>query len=168
MKRILVFLVCLMLLASAIPAGATAEDETMWRYVLGTDEYGGTYAILTGGKANFDSKTLTVPLILDGYLVREIGANAFQVFDEAEEIILHESIQRIGAYSFAGLPKLKRVVIPENGFLHHMVRIMVGTLLEVGRGERSAEDIPALFGADRALAGELVPSCGLCLMEVTY
>ena len=55
-----------------------------------------------------------------------------------------------------------------NGFLHHMVRIMVGTLLEVGRLERSADSIPQLFGANRAQAGELVPACGLCLMEVTY
>ena len=55
-----------------------------------------------------------------------------------------------------------------NGFLHHMVRIMVGTLLEVGRGERKPESIPMLFGAERAQAGELIPSCGLCLMEVTY
>lgn len=55
-----------------------------------------------------------------------------------------------------------------NGFLHHMVRILVGTLLEVGRGERTVESIPALFGASRADAGELMPACGLCLMEVTY
>lgn len=55
-----------------------------------------------------------------------------------------------------------------NGFLHHMVRIMVGTLLEVGRGERSADSIPDLFGAPRADAGELIPACGLMLKEVTY
>lgn len=55
-----------------------------------------------------------------------------------------------------------------NGFLHHMVRIMVGTLLEVGRGERKPESIDLLYGAQRADAGELVPACGLCLMEVTY
>ena len=55
-----------------------------------------------------------------------------------------------------------------NGFLHHMVRIMVGTLLEVGRGERSTESICSLFGGNRADAGELIPACGLCLMEVTY
>ena len=55
-----------------------------------------------------------------------------------------------------------------NGFLHHMVRIMVGTLLEIGRGERPENSIPDLFGANRAEAGELIPACGLCLMEVTY
>ena len=55
-----------------------------------------------------------------------------------------------------------------NGFLHHMVRIMVGTLLEVGRGERLPESIPDLYGALRADSGMLIPSSGLCLMEVTY
>ena len=55
-----------------------------------------------------------------------------------------------------------------NGFLHHMVRIMVGTLLEVGRGVRTPESIPQLFGAPRADSGELIPASGLCLMEVTY
>ena len=55
-----------------------------------------------------------------------------------------------------------------NGFLHNMVRILTGTLIEVGRGERSAESIPALFGGKRADAGFLAPAQGLCLMEVEY
>lgn len=58
--------------------------------------------------------------------------------------------------------------ITGNGFLHHMVRIMVGTLLEVGRAERQKESIPQLFGSQRVEAGEMLPACGLCLMEVTY
>lgn len=59
-------------------------------------------------------------------------------------------------------------IVTGNGFLHHMVRIVVGTLLEVGRGERSVDSVTALFGAERSEAGELVPACGLCLMEVNY
>ena len=55
-----------------------------------------------------------------------------------------------------------------NGFLHNMVRILVGTLMEVGRGERSADSIPELFGGRRAEAGFLAPAQGLCLMEVFY
>ena len=55
-----------------------------------------------------------------------------------------------------------------NGFLQHMVRIMVGTLLEVGKGQRKAESVTNLFGGVRADAGPAVPACGLCLMEVTY
>ena len=59
-------------------------------------------------------------------------------------------------------------IVTGNGFLHHMVRIMVGTLLEVGTGVRKPETIPNLFGANRAESGGLIPSCGLCLMEVNY
>lgn len=56
-----------------------------------------------------------------------------------------------------------------DGFLYNMVRIMVGTLLSVGRGERTPSDIPAILESkNRELAGETVPAKGLCLMEVQY
>jgi tRNA pseudouridine38-40 synthase len=55
-----------------------------------------------------------------------------------------------------------------NGFLQHMVRIMVGTLWEIGKGERAEDSIRSLFGEKRELAGPALPSQGLCLMEVTY
>ena len=61
-----------------------------------------------------------------------------------------------------------QISVTGNGFLHSMVRILVGTLIEVGRGERSADSIPALFGGKRADAGFLAPAQGLCLMEVVY
>ncbi|MBR5125547.1 MAG: tRNA pseudouridine(38-40) synthase TruA [Oscillospiraceae bacterium] len=60
------------------------------------------------------------------------------------------------------------IIVTGNGFLHNMVRILVGTLVEVGRGERSADSIPALFGGKRSEAGFLAPAQGLCLMEVYY
>ena len=60
------------------------------------------------------------------------------------------------------------ITVTGNGFLHNMVRILVGTLVEVGRGERSADSIPSLFGGKRADAGFLAPAQGLCLMEVYY
>lgn len=56
-----------------------------------------------------------------------------------------------------------------NGFLHHMVRILTGTLLEVGLSKRSPESMPELLEAKkRALAGYTVPAQGLCMMEVDY
>lgn len=55
-----------------------------------------------------------------------------------------------------------------NGFLQHMVRIMVGTLVEIGVGQRDPNSIASLFGAERSLSGGALPSTGLCLMEVTY
>lgn len=62
-----------------------------------------------------------------------------------------------------------RFELTADGFLHHMVRILVGTLLEVGRGKRRPEDLPAILeGCLRADAGETAPAKGLCLMEVFY
>ena len=56
-----------------------------------------------------------------------------------------------------------------NGFLYHMVRILVGTLLEVGSGKRSADDISRILQAlDRREAGFTAPAQGLFLVEVTY
>lgn len=56
-----------------------------------------------------------------------------------------------------------------NGFLYHMVRILTGTLVDIGRGERLPDEIPAMLaGRSRALTGSLAPAQGLCLMEVFY
>ena len=56
-----------------------------------------------------------------------------------------------------------------DGFLHRMVRILTGTLLEVGRGDRPPEAVAdILSGQLRAEAGFTVPAKGLCLMEVRY
>ena len=55
------------------------------------------------------------------------------------------------------------------GFLQHMVRILTGTLLEVGFGKRTPESMEELLAAkSRSLAGFTAPACGLCLMEVDY
>jgi len=59
--------------------------------------------------------------------------------------------------------------VEANGFLHHMVRNMVGTLLEVGRGKRAPADIPGILAArDRRRAGPTAPACGLFLVRVWY
>ena len=56
-----------------------------------------------------------------------------------------------------------------NGFLYHMVRILTGTLLEVGFGMRAPESIRNLLAAgQRSQAGFLAPAQGLCLLEVRY
>lgn len=61
-----------------------------------------------------------------------------------------------------------RITVTADGFLYNMVRILAGTLIEVGRGERPVKSIPTLFGARRQAAGFLAPAQGLCLMEVAY
>ena len=61
-----------------------------------------------------------------------------------------------------------RIYFTGNGFIHNQVRIMVGTLLEVGMGRRDADSLPTLFGGKRSDAGFLAPAQGLCLLEVRY
>ena len=61
-----------------------------------------------------------------------------------------------------------RLTVTGNGFLQGMVRILTGTLLEVGTGKRAPGSMEELFGAKRAEAGFMAPPQGLCLMEVYY
>jgi tRNA pseudouridine38-40 synthase len=56
-----------------------------------------------------------------------------------------------------------------NGFLHHMVRNLVGTFLQVGKGSLQADDVPAILAAkNRSAAGATAPACGLYLVSVEY
>ena len=56
-----------------------------------------------------------------------------------------------------------------NGFLYNMVRIMAGTLVEVGGGRLTVTDVKqALDGSCRALAGKTMPARGLTLVSVEY
>jgi tRNA pseudouridine38-40 synthase len=56
-----------------------------------------------------------------------------------------------------------------NGFLHHMVRNLVGTMLDVGRGHLNTEEIPAIMAArSRSAAGPTAPARGLFLHSVEY
>jgi tRNA pseudouridine38-40 synthase len=56
-----------------------------------------------------------------------------------------------------------------NGFLHHMVRNLVGTMLEVGRGRMALDELPRILAArSRPLAGPTAPARGLFLHSVEY
>lgn len=56
-----------------------------------------------------------------------------------------------------------------NGFLYNMVRIIAGTLLEVGKGKISPEELPGIIAScDRANAGPTAPAKGLKLMEICF
>jgi tRNA pseudouridine38-40 synthase len=68
-------------------------------------------------------------------------------------------------------PRTSMVIfeVSGNGFLHHMVRNMVGTLVEVGGGKLEPGDIIRILKAhDRTMAGATAPAQGLCLVEVEY
>lgn len=56
-----------------------------------------------------------------------------------------------------------------NGFLYNMVRIIAGTLMEVGQGKKSPESMKTILAAkERGAAGPTAPACGLMLMKYEY
>jgi tRNA pseudouridine38-40 synthase len=65
--------------------------------------------------------------------------------------------------------RLLRFDIAAQSFCHQMVRSIVGTLAEVGRGRRRASDVTWMLGSgDRSLGANLAPPHGLCLLAVDY
>ncbi len=65
--------------------------------------------------------------------------------------------------------KLICIEVSGNGFLYNMVRIIAGTLIYVGMGKISADDISRIIqGKDRTKAGKTAPAEGLYLMEIYY
>lgn len=62
-----------------------------------------------------------------------------------------------------------RMEVEGSGFLYNMVRIIAGTLADVGRGRIEAKDMPEIIAsADRRRAGPTMPACGLCLEWIRY
>lgn len=96
-----------------------------------------------------------------------LGTHDFSAFC-ANRKMKKSTVRAIKSFTVERVGDEIRFTVTGNGFLHNMVRILVGTLIEVGRGERDAETIPDLFGAKREEAGFLAPGKGLCLMEVRY
>lgn len=65
--------------------------------------------------------------------------------------------------------KLLSLFVTGNGFLHNMVRAIAGTLIDVGRGRFSPEDMLSILESrDRRRAGKTVEGCGLFLVSVEY
>lgn len=64
---------------------------------------------------------------------------------------------------------LIKIRVTGSGFLYHMVRILAGTLLQVGMGERRPEEMAEILAArDRTAAGPTAPACGLTMIGIEY
>ena len=96
-----------------------------------------------------------------------LGTHDFSAFC-ANKKMKKSTVRTIKSFTVQRVGEEIRFTVTGNGFLHNMVRILVGTLVEVGRGERQVDSIPELFGGKREDAGFLAPGKGLCLMEVRY
>lgn len=121
------------------------------------------------------SMVLTYPLHLDEKLLDRaaklfIGEHDFGAFCKAEAKEHLKSTVRT-VYDFRVIRNGDDVMfyVSGNGFLHNMVRIMVGTLIYINEGKRTESDITAAIKTgNRELAGKTVPPCGLYLNKVIY
>lgn len=79
------------------------------------------------------------------------------------------SVRTVESIEITRIGEELRFTVTGDGFLYNMVRIIVGTLLAVGRGSMHPEAVITIIESkNRELAGETVPAKGLCLMEVQY
>ncbi|MBE5882983.1 MAG: tRNA pseudouridine(38-40) synthase TruA [Lachnospiraceae bacterium] len=116
---------------------------------------------------------LEIPEALDLAAMRKaaellLGEHDFKSFTSAKKG-KKSTVRRIDEISIKEEGDLLTFTFVGNGFLHHMIRILMGTLLEVGMGQRMPESMTDVLNAcDREKAGPLVPAKGLTLMEVYY
>jgi tRNA pseudouridine38-40 synthase len=97
-----------------------------------------------------------------------VGRHDFASFQAADCACDH-AVRELTRLDVAERPGGLDVVCEATAFVKHMVRNLVGTLVEVGLGRRDAASMPALLAAaDRARAGRTAPPQGLCLEEVFY
>jgi len=79
------------------------------------------------------------------------------------------TVRHIFSCRLASVGRRLELTVEGDGFLHHMIRNMAGTLLELGRGQMTMEAFQALFDRrDRTRAGFTAPACGLTLLKVRY
>jgi tRNA pseudouridine38-40 synthase len=98
-----------------------------------------------------------------------VGRHDFAAF-QAADCAAHHAVREVRRLDVLGEPGGRiDVIVEATAFVKHMVRNMVGTLVDVGRGKRAAASLAALVASrDRTAAGPTAPPQGLCLEEVFY
>jgi tRNA pseudouridine38-40 synthase len=150
-----------------------APDDFHPRYDVKSKEY--CYVIWNARPKNpfLSHRALHWPTPLDEGLMNEaaehfVGEHDFAAFCAAGSSV-SSTVRQI--YSASVVRDGNRIIfsVEGNGFLYNMVRIMVGTLINVSAGKYSPSDIPSIIESkDRALAGFTAPPDGLYLHKVNY
>jgi tRNA pseudouridine38-40 synthase len=138
--------------------------EKTYRYTINNSEYG--TAIYRNMEYNFSQK-LNIEKMQEASKYFE-GEHDFKAF-KASGTSSKSSVRKI--YKAQVYKNENRIYIEltGNGFLYNMVRIIAGTLLEVGIGKIKPSEIPEIIESkDRSKAGKTLPPQGLCLVEVKY
>lgn len=99
---------------------------------------------------------------------RFVGSHDFAAF-RASNCVARTTVRRIDSVQISREGSRITIDVTGGGFLKNMVRVMVGTLVEIGKGRFAPSDIDRLLQrGDRKEAGSTAPACGLCLMKVVY
>lgn len=97
-----------------------------------------------------------------------VGTHDFKSFCSADAQV-ETTIRQVDAVEIEKQEDDIVIRVSGRGFLYNMVRIMAGTLMEVGRGHRQPQDIQKILDAkDRATAGPTAPACGLTLIKYEF
>ncbi|MCI8513917.1 MAG: tRNA pseudouridine(38-40) synthase TruA [Lachnospiraceae bacterium] len=135
------------------------------------------YRVYVGAeKPVFDRKYIWTPDKLSGFDVGNMRAAAVYLVGEHDFLAFcgnrnfkKSSVRRIERAEVTSDGTILHFRFTGSGFLQNMVRILTGTLLEVGAGLRTPESVAeALAKKDRSLAGFMAPAKGLTLISVEY
>ena len=98
-----------------------------------------------------------------------VGTHDFAAFCGADSDLQGDTVRTVRSCTVTRRGELVLFAVEGDGFLYNMVRIMVGTLLEIAAGRMPADSIPAVLeGRDRTAAGPTAPAKALCLEQVFY
>ena len=157
----------------AIKNAEEASESFHVRYDVKTKEY--EYLILNSrirspflcGRTYFYSTPLDVESMNEAAQFF-VGTHDFSAFISSGSDV-EDRVRTIYSCIVERNGELVTVRISGNGFLYNMVRIIVGTLIEVSSGKLSPSEIPEIIlSGDRSMAGYTVPACGLYLNRVEY
>jgi tRNA pseudouridine38-40 synthase len=97
-----------------------------------------------------------------------VGKHDFSSFKNSNSLV-RSNIRTIFDLTVSRIGDMVTISVTGDGFLYNMVRIIAGTLIEVGLGDISPEDMENILKSkDRTKAGRTAPASGLCLEEVFY
>ena len=135
-----------------------------YRYVINNSEY---------GSAIYRNHEYHVPIKLDVKAMKKAikffeGEHDFKGF-KASGTSSKNSVRKIFKTNIEVHDERIYIELTGSGFLYNMVRIISGTLVDVGLGKISADDIPEIIlSGDRQMAGKTLPPQGLYLLKVEY
>ncbi len=114
------------------------------------------------------NRPLDVPM-LDRAAADFCGKHDFAAFCSADSDVQGSTVRTVRHCGVERHGDMVLFTVEADGFLYNMVRIMVGTILDIADGRLAADAIPAILAqGDRAKAGATAPAVGLCLQNVFY